>query len=102
MIRRPPRSPLFPYTTLFRSRDRLRERRHRRVPVRRGRVLLHGNEYPAAGGAHGHRVGDRAHTSEVEFQPSLGCSPPLVANTGGLFLATHPGGHSTPPTVRYR
>src|SRR2546429_5989970 len=27
MIRRPPRSTLFPYTTLFRSRDRGRERR---------------------------------------------------------------------------
>src|SRR3712207_6947134 len=27
MIRRPPRSTLFPYTTLFRSRDRLRRRR---------------------------------------------------------------------------
>src|SRR5437764_8612086 len=28
MIRRPPRSTLFPYTTLFRSRRRARERRH--------------------------------------------------------------------------
>src|SRR3712207_8496651 len=39
MIRRPPRSTLFPYTTLFRSRerDRLqldRGRRHELVPVR--------------------------------------------------------------------
>src|SRR5215813_7800738 len=30
MIRRPPRSTLFPYTTLFRSRPRRRPRRHRR------------------------------------------------------------------------
>src|SRR3712207_7042728 len=45
MIRRPPRSTLFPYTTLFRSRA------HRRPPARpghHGRVLL----------VHG---GDRAH-----------------------------------------
>src|SRR3989337_3096342 len=28
MIRRPPRSTLFPYTTLFRSVDRLRRKRH--------------------------------------------------------------------------
>src|SRR2546427_4706149 len=28
MIRRPPRSTLFPYTTLFRSRIRMREWRH--------------------------------------------------------------------------
>src|SRR3712207_7677983 len=38
MIRRPPRSTLFPYTTLFRSADddeavRCRERGARRVPV---------------------------------------------------------------------
>src|SRR2546425_8425945 len=30
MIRRPPRSTLFPYTTLFRSRDRYRRPRWRR------------------------------------------------------------------------
>src|SRR2546430_9996188 len=40
MIRRPPRSTLFPYTTLFRSGDRrarvgggVRRRPHRRVPA---------------------------------------------------------------------
>src|SRR5258708_30554388 len=33
MIRRPPRSTLFPYTTLFRSRDgEARSRKRRRVP----------------------------------------------------------------------
>src|SRR3712207_8576815 len=39
MIRRPPRSTLFPYTTLFRSRRRLRER-HRRGPDGGGRAAL--------------------------------------------------------------
>src|SRR5256885_11143913 len=35
MIRRPPRSTLFPYTTLFRSgRQRLRQRRRRSHPER--------------------------------------------------------------------
>src|SRR2546427_3006408 len=36
MIRRPPRSTLFPYTTLFRSHPNLalRERNHGRVPQR--------------------------------------------------------------------
>src|SRR3712207_8246651 len=33
MIRRPPRSPLFPYTTLFRSQRNLREEREA-IPVR--------------------------------------------------------------------
>src|SRR3712207_8647505 len=39
MIRRPPRSTLFPYTTLFRSRrapPSCGERRDRRAPPRRG------------------------------------------------------------------
>src|SRR3712207_8597528 len=30
MIRRPPRSPLFPYTTLFRSEERVGDHRHER------------------------------------------------------------------------
>src|SRR2546426_12698567 len=34
MIRRPPRSTLFPYTTLFRSHLPLRDVRHRARPVR--------------------------------------------------------------------
>src|SRR2546427_6319137 len=56
MIRRPPRSTLFPYTTLFRSR----------IPARAGRgVLLSGDEHPAAGRA----PGDRA-------RPAAGCSSP--------------------------
>src|SRR5690606_41571109 len=42
LIRRPPRSPLFPYTTLFRSGERRRERgrmpRHP-SPLRRGASL---------------------------------------------------------------
>src|SRR2546426_4009600 len=37
MIRRPPRSTLFPYTTLFRSRLTPRRRRHRRARDRRVR-----------------------------------------------------------------
>src|SRR5256885_3699683 len=37
MIRRPPRSTLFPYTTLFRSRERARDRRR---PARRSALHL--------------------------------------------------------------
>src|SRR3712207_7574771 len=41
MIRRPPRSPLFPYTTLFRSlRPRLHGRVQRNTPVH-GRTVDH-------------------------------------------------------------
>src|SRR2546422_4687668 len=41
MIRRPPRSTLFPYTTLFRSRS-VRVRQHRGVDVDHGLVPLPG------------------------------------------------------------
>src|SRR2546422_1839278 len=47
MIRRPPRSTLFPYTTLFRSRDQqgaLRDRGPARVGPARGRPLLQPRE----------------------------------------------------------
>src|SRR2546430_11220740 len=61
MIRRPPRSTLFPYTTLFRSRGR----------SKRG-------QYPqAAGRADGSRLppGLRSeeHTSELQSQSNLVC-----------------------------
>src|SRR5258707_10674890 len=40
MIRRPPRSTLFPYTTLFRSQARHTERVQHRIDDRRGRRLV--------------------------------------------------------------
>src|SRR2546427_8415465 len=79
MIRRPPRSTLFPYTTLFRSHDRQAERRPARPwgiygrhlsdhearlrSQRRGCLLLRG------------RPGMRSeeHTSELQSQSNLVC-----------------------------
>src|SRR5437867_9465998 len=54
MIRRPPRSTLFPYTTLFRSREQdnqaVRIRRHRAVHLaHRGELRLPARERPTAG-----------------------------------------------------
>src|SRR2546427_5958638 len=85
MIRRPPRSTLFPYTTLFRSRHRMRARglaaqaqvmAQRLGPLaadavhrvqRRHRLLEH----------HGHAVAAQArseeHTSELQSQSNLVC-----------------------------
>src|SRR3712207_8726531 len=83
MIRRPPRSTLFPYTTLFRSVDTAgaAARRHARVaqPARGGRrrVLRNrGDRHPR-----GHRRGtgrrDRGrseeHTSELQSRQYLVC-----------------------------
>src|SRR2546430_7007749 len=65
MIRRPPRSTLFPYTTLFRS-GRRRHRGGRRAV--RGR----GGAEPRGGGR-GRRARSEEHTSELQSQSKLVC-----------------------------
>src|SRR3712207_7095388 len=84
MIRRPPRSTLFPYTTLFRSR---RVRRRRRAagddPPRRRRLLVRDlaledpvapHDRPAHA-FHGavHRFRSEEHTSELQSRQYLVC-----------------------------
>src|SRR5690348_17382210 len=92
MVRRPPSSPLFPYTTLFRSVLGIADRRKRLYPVARERVVvivdqgerpfaLGEDEEPAAfdlgAGAHSqcYRVGLRSeeHTSELQSPVHLVC-----------------------------
>src|SRR3712207_7149432 len=81
MIRRPPRSTLFPYTTLFRSRP------NRRAPRQLGRDTPQGAQEQAQRGAlllgHEHdvnavalpRAGARSeeHTSELQSRQYLVC-----------------------------
>src|SRR2546425_1837901 len=70
MIRRPPRSTLFPYTTLFRSRpDRRQQRPDDRQLDRRG----HGEG--RQGRRHHRRRGQRSeeHTSELQSLAYLVC-----------------------------
>src|SRR5258707_10825719 len=76
MIRRPPRSTLFPYTTLFRSRAR----RPRERAVTQWRVLeiAAANRVPApwhaAAGRRGHRnTRSEEHTSELQSRQYLVC-----------------------------
>src|SRR5689334_24187835 len=79
MIRRPPRSTLFPYTTLFRSSLRqLRKRLHERRALRRRRLShrprlrglpLHLRERRRER----HRVRSEEHTSELQSQFHLVC-----------------------------
>src|SRR2546427_5662414 len=85
MIRRPPRSTLFPYTTLFRSHDRsldgVLELAHVPCPVVRGEHRLglgREGEPPArVSGVTGEEVtGERRseeHTSELQSQSNLVC-----------------------------
>src|SRR2546430_7554235 len=71
MIRRPPRSTLFPYTTLFRSR--LREHRREEHEV----LGADERHAPLAEVARDVRAGEPArteeHTSELQSQSNLGC-----------------------------
>src|SRR5437660_5835481 len=65
MVRRPPRSTLFPYTTLFRSSrrsDRARLRGNRR-----------GSRTARRDGAHPARVRSEEHTSELQSRGHLVC-----------------------------
>src|SRR2546427_5567049 len=86
MIRRPPRSTLFPYTTLFRSRARARPQRDYRALRQSG---LDEVAAPDLGLAHGVARADAArhehhqrglapvrseeHTSELQSQSNLVC-----------------------------
>src|SRR2546425_7964682 len=75
MIRRPPRSTLFPYTTLFRSRLRLRLGRGLRRQTlrtrgqRRGRLLPPPAPHPRRPGP----LRSEEHTSELQSLAYLVC-----------------------------
>src|SRR3712207_8721562 len=85
MIRRPPRSTLFPYTTLFRSRPcSVAEEDGRRAVVLvhdRAHRVGPDQEHAAGGGAFEHGVGDggrigersEEHTSELQSRQYLVC-----------------------------
>src|SRR2546421_4842691 len=86
MIRRPPRSTLFPYTTLFRSRTRTGKRRDRSQPalpstrVRRGpdvrvtriRCAMKDRARPRILGPPA-RERSEEHTSELQSRSDLVC-----------------------------
>src|SRR3712207_7836441 len=86
MIRRPPRSTLFPYTTLFRSHPRIRDDRHPHSEERRVDVLAN---QPAMSrifrmDEDGHR--SEEHTSELQSRQYLVCRPLLEKKT---FVPTY-------------
>src|SRR3712207_8627718 len=98
MIRRPPRSTLFPYTTLFRSADLdlgprggvrrggvLRHPGPRRVPRLRARRLRR-RSAPT-------RVRSEEHTSELQSRQYLVCR--LLLEKKNTFRSIHLPTHST-------
>src|SRR3712207_8773070 len=73
MIRRPPRSTLFPYTTLFRSQE-LPDRRRQRFQVGRPEALEVARYDDPPGGEERRRAGrSEEHTSELQSRQYLVC-----------------------------
>src|SRR5260370_25832039 len=80
MIRRPPRSTLFPYTTLFRSQyherlPRRRQRIHDLSPRRRPRVVYRclRTDYGGGGRVRRRSVRSEEHTSEIPSHLNIVC-----------------------------
>src|SRR2546430_10851422 len=79
MIRRPPRSTLFPYTTLFRSRQRFRDLPEALVNLKQltemlsDQVLPGKRVLPPAKVPRGLRERSEEHTSELQSQSNLVC-----------------------------
>src|SRR5262245_64676102 len=76
MLRLPPRSTLFPYTTLFRSRVRPRRDGWSRRGQARGRVRTHGESLRRRHGASLDRalaLRSEEHTSELQSLRHLVC-----------------------------
>src|SRR3712207_8952806 len=73
MIRRPPRSTLFPYTTLFRSREAqdLQDRRLRRIAG--DELHVHGAEHVDGCDVDGDGARSEEHTSELQSRQYLVC-----------------------------
>src|SRR2546430_10411135 len=83
MIRRPPRSTLFPYTTLFRSAvDEDRHLRHGAPDA----LDVGERRRPARGGARHDR--SEEHTSELQSQSNLVCRLLLAKKKSRLYLHT--------------
>src|SRR5256885_13024672 len=101
MIRRPPRSTLFPYTTLFRS---IRHQSRFRIALRQGASL--GQRHPAeldSSGISGNRLHhiqrSEEHTSELQSPCNLVCR--LLLEKKNLRTTTHDV-HVPYPTSRAR
>src|SRR2546430_5730429 len=69
MIRRPPRSTLFPYTTLFRSGPVLTEEAVGDEPAHQREQVAAGNEQRHVGAG----IRSEEHTSELQSQSNLVC-----------------------------
>src|SRR3712207_7710239 len=95
MIRRPPRSTLFPYTTLFRSPQLFGNKRHERMK-KSERLFEKGNQTAARRISCGRGFSGRSeeHTSELQSRQYLVCRLLLEKND------RTPVGHPITPIPR--
>src|SRR2546427_8541398 len=70
MIRRPPRSTLFPYTTLFRSKDFKWHKPHVALVFGFGSMITNSAYWPISDST---RIRSEEHTSELQSQSNLVC-----------------------------
>src|SRR5258708_29308199 len=73
MIRRPPRSTLFPYTTLFRSLDRCRRAPGEGLLPRTGDRIQGAQRWPAPARDGAPWIRSEEHTSELQSPDHLVC-----------------------------
>src|SRR2546425_9514413 len=91
MIRRPPRSTLFPYTTLFRSLRRARSDRALGLEVAlQGAVVRPDTARPAGGAVAPTWTRSEEHTSELQSLAYLVCRLLLEKKIGVVFLGDEP------------
>src|SRR5260370_17469927 len=92
MIRRPPRSTLFPYTTLFRSRPlRRNARSHRqRGATARASFRVADRRHTRTGAAAGSLSRSEEHTSELQSHLNLVCRLLLEKKKTTKLQLTHP------------
>src|SRR2546430_6187124 len=92
MIRRPPRSTLFPYTTLFRSDSRRDRAKERRIGAHAQRKQAHDDDKKeqhrqhVGAAPHGEQQRSEEHTSELQSQSNLVCR--LLLEKKNKTLAT--------------
>src|SRR3712207_8364477 len=97
MIRRPPRSTLFPYTTLFRSRLAPDADRHRAGRAGAGGVAA-GDGQPVGAG----RGRSEEHTSELQSRQYLVCRLLLEKKMGAsntMRLCGYPGSSKSTSSI---
>src|SRR3712207_8018933 len=97
MIRRPPRSTLFPYTTLFRSAGM---RSYASEGVRKAGIEPPGRPPTGPGGGRkplSHRIRSEEHTSELQSRQYLVCRLLLEKKTHKAILVTVCRSHFLPP-----